>query len=349
MTSLPRVILGTMTFGGVTNPEDATTMILDFCDSDKWKELARDGDDPMLDSAIMYQNGKTEVLLGDITKKSKDNLPPTLSIATKANAFTKDKDLSPSGIRQQLNRSLKALQDDSVDIFYLHAPDAKNQIEPTLEEVQKMYEEKKFRKFGLSNFSAWETLYIHNYMSGRNYVAPTIYQGMYNAITRQVEGELFPALRKLNISFYAYNPLAGGMLSGKYLPTDTDKEAAKRNSENGYRFAGNSFWAKRYRERYQQKEQFEALEVVRESLGDVNMAEASFRWMRHHSQLKGQDGIIIGASKVVHYNANMRSLTEGPLSEELVKAFDIAAALCRDVCPAYQRGYSGSSVRKQNL
>ena len=366
----PRAILGTMTFGGTTTAKDATTMVLDFCNVNKWKELVKD--DPMLDSAIMYQNGKTEVVLGEIIMKNneennKDNntmlLPTTLSLSSKANSFTKDRTLSPAGVRKQLETSLKSFGRESIDIYYLHAPDSNNNIEPTLEEIQKLYNEKKFQKFGLSNFSAWETVYIHGYMTSRNYIVPTVYQGMYNAITRQVETELFPALRKLDMHFYAYNPLGGGMLSGKYSPSDNDKEAAKKNAEKGDRFSGNSMWAKRYRERFQQKEQFDALEIVREKLllpsssisdddNDVSssntcssMAEASLRWIRHHSQLKEEDGIIIGASKISHYNSNMKSLSAGPLSDDLVEAFDNAAKLCQDVCPNYSRGYSGSSVK----
>jgi aflatoxin B1 aldehyde reductase len=362
----PRVILGTMTFGGTTITKDATTMVLDFCNVNRWKELVKD--DPMLDSAIMYQNGKTEVVLGEImmkNKNSKDNnmlLPTTLSLSSKANSFTKDSTLSPAGVRKQLESSLKSFGRESIDIYYLHAPDSNSNIEPTLEEIQKLYNEKKFNKFGLSNFSAWETVYIHGYMTSRNYIIPTVYQGMYNAITRQVETELFPALRKLDMHFYAYNPLGGGMLSGKYSPSENDKEAAKKNSGKGDRFSGNSIWAKRYRERFQQKEQFDALEIVREKLlisisdddnddKDVSsttcssMAEASLRWIRHHSQLKEDDGIIIGASKISHYNSNMKSLSAGPLSDDLVGAFDNAAKLCQDVCPNYSRGYSGSSVK----
>lgn len=220
-----------------------------------------------------------------------------------------------------------------------------------------MFVEQKFRKFALSNFSAWETVYIHNYMSSKDgYVVPTIYEGMYNALTRQVEDELFPALRKLKMKFYAYNPLAGGMLTGKYIPTtaetpDDDEEQGAGGAENnkddaGGRFAGTSFWAQRYRERYQQKEQFEALKVVRNALGGdtAGMADASLRWIRHHSKLNGDDGIIIGASKFSHYRANMESLAAGPLSDDIVKAFDEAARLCQNVCPAYSRGYSGSAL-----
>lgn len=341
--STPRAILGTMTFSGATNLEDATTMVLDFCSPNR-RELVRDN--PMLDSAIMYQGGKTEVLLGNMIRLNDQNLPKSLSIASKANPFTKDKNLSPAGVRSQLMASLKSLQADRVDVFYLHAPDVNNHIEPTLEEVQKMFQEGKFQKFGLSNFSAWETVYIHNYMSTRNFVAPTIYQGMYNAITREVETELFPALRKLGMSFFAYNPLAGGMLSGKYQPSENDSQAAEQNAAFGERFAGNSFWAKRYRERFQQRDQFEALEIIRKSLGELTMAEASLRWLRHHSLLSKEDGIIVGASKLSHYNANMDSLDRGMLSDELVKAFDDAAKVCLDVCPHYSRGCSGSSLKE---
>uniref|UniRef100_A0A6U3QDN9 NADP-dependent oxidoreductase domain-containing protein n=1 Tax=Ditylum brightwellii TaxID=49249 RepID=A0A6U3QDN9_9STRA len=337
-----------MTIGGQTNKTDAATMIQDFGENPKWINITNS--QPMLDSAIMYQNGKTEKVIGSLLS---DEQRGKLSIATKANAFTPDKDLSPSGVRLQLEESLKSLQQDSVDLFYLHAPDAQNHIEPTLEEVQKMYKEGKFQRFGLSNFTAWEVVYIHSYMSARDgYVLPSIYQGMYNAITRQIETELLPALHKLGMGFFAYNPLCGGMLSGKYtLPSeDMDAgEAAGKVAGANSRFAGNNIWAKRYRERYHQKQQFEALDIVREALQNdgtgIGLADASLRWIRHHSKLRENDGIIFGASKVSHYEANMTSLVcGGPLPDLIVKAFNDANKICKDVCPNYARGYSGSSL-----
>eukprot|EP00980_Cylindrotheca_fusiformis_P016735 scaffold5039_cov119-Cylindrotheca_fusiformis.AAC.2 len=351
--STPRVILGTMTFGGTTASDtettggnttsdaDATAMLLDFCTEPKWKDIVKEN--PMLDTAIIYQGGRTEQFLGNVLKQEK--FPSTLSIAAKANPFTKDTNLTPAGIREQLVSSFKALQVESVDIYYLHGPDPNNPIEATLEEVQKLHTEGKFQTFALSNFTAWETVYIHGYMKSRNYILPTVYQGMYNAITRKVEKELFPALRKLNIRFFAYNPLAGGMLSGKYQPSENEEEVAKLNSAAGTRFSGTSLWAKIYRDRFQKQEQFAALEVVRKALGeDESMAAASLRWMRHHSMLTELDGIIIGASKTTHYNSNMQALSEGPLPEKVVQAFDEAAKMCESVCPDYARGYSGSAI-----
>lgn len=338
----PRIVLGTMTIGAQTNEADAATMISDFC-GPKWagRQLVRDN--PMIDTAIMYVNGKTEQVLGRILNNG--SYTDTISLATKANPFAKDKNLSPSGVRSQLEASLASLRrDDGVDIFYLHAPDVNHPIEPTLEEVQKIHDEGKFRRFALSNFTAWETVYIHSYMSQRGYVAPTIYQGMYNAITRQVESELLPALRKLGMSFYAYNPLGGGMLTGKYAPQESDEASAKANADVGGRFAGKTIWAKRYRERFQRREQFEALEVVRAALVDGDgMADVSLRWLMHHSKLGPGDGIIVGASTLAHYHANMQSLHSGPLPDYVVKAFETANGMCQEVCPDYARGYSGSA------
>ena len=64
-----------------------------------------------------------------------------------------------------------------MDIFYLHGPDAGNEIEPTLEEVAKLHQEKKFHRFGLSNFTSWETVFIHGYMEKKGYILPSVYQG----------------------------------------------------------------------------------------------------------------------------------------------------------------------------
>ena len=397
-----------------------------------------------IDTAIMYQNGKTEQIIGRIMKDLPS--PPSTSsssssttarrgvrIASKANPFTRDKDLSPIGLRAQLDTTLKSLQAADgdglpLDLYYLHAPDAHHNIEPTLEEIQKQFAAGKFKRFGLSNFAAWEVVYIHQYMSRRRgYVVPTVYQGMYNGLARQVETGLFPALHKLGIAFYAYNPLAAGMLTGKYnnnnnhnakkqqkqqeqsndnkydekdpklaaSATTTASEAScgrtdgdvDPNSVIGTRFAGTSYWARRYRDRYQQREQFDAVDVIQTAVDTYNsssniksksggdddddeattttttttiltMTDASLRWLKYHSFLRGSngDGIILGASTLDHFRTNLHALegggdlsssgdgSGGPLPPEIVKAFDDAWAICKDVCPDYSRGYSGSAL-----
>lgn len=103
-------------------------------------------------------------------------------------------------------------------------------IEDTLAEVNELYKEGKFKSLGLSNFQAWEVAHIYHTCKANGYVTPTVYQGMYNAITRDVEKELLPCLRKLGISFYAYNPLAGGILTGKHHGGEPDAGRFKDNA-----------------------------------------------------------------------------------------------------------------------
>ena len=115
------------------------------------------------------------------------------------------------------------------------------------------------------------------------------------------------------------------------------------------RFNGETPWGKIYQQRFMQEKQFEAMDLILQACaasGDIPPAEAALRWMMYHSGLSGArgDAIIIGASKVEHFDANMSALAAGPLPQEVVDAYDKGWELCRPVAPAYSRGYSGSAL-----
>jgi aflatoxin B1 aldehyde reductase len=292
-----------------------------------------------IDSARMYGGGKTEEILGDVMK---DDIAH-LRVATKANPWYGD--LSRQGVRKQLEDSLKALKVENVDVFYLHGPDAKHDIRETLDEVQKMYKEKKFERFALSNFTAWETTWIHNYMSKNKWITPSVYQGMYNPITRTVETELFPALRRLGMDFYAYNPLAGGMLSGKHVRDN-------KESRRGGRFRDDTQWGKIYQERFMLDAHFDGMDIIKKACEKekINPVNAALRWMKHHSKLSNDgDAIIIGASKIQYFTANVNALDEGKLPDSVVNAYDKAWEIIESAhaVPKFSRGYSGSSLKME--
>mmetsp|Transcript_3667 Transcript_3667/g.4897 ORF Transcript_3667/g.4897 Transcript_3667/m.4897 type:complete len:429 (+) Transcript_3667:119-1405(+) len=208
-----RIILGTMTMGGQVSPGSSKKMLQSFLKAPCVQNHLTAGK-AELDTARMYQHGKTEAVLGDIMN---GDLKEKVYIATKVNPFKGyDETLRPESIVRQVEASLEAMRIESVDLLYLHAPDHSTSIEITLEACHKLFLAGKFRELGLSNYTAWETVHIHHLCKQRGWVQPSVYQGMYNALTRQVEKELFPALRKLNIRFYAYNPLAGGLLTGRH-------------------------------------------------------------------------------------------------------------------------------------
>uniref|UniRef100_A0A3Q3QEB9 NADP-dependent oxidoreductase domain-containing protein n=1 Tax=Monopterus albus TaxID=43700 RepID=A0A3Q3QEB9_MONAL len=276
----PVSVLGTMAFGGRADAKQSLEMVKTFLDRGH----------NQVDTALMYVDGKSETVIGDM------NLPKTVRIATKANPWN-GKTLKPESVRSQLETSLQNLRTDCVDLFYLHAPDHQTPIQDTLKACNDLHKEGKFIEFGLSNYASWEVAEIVCICRHNNWIAPTVYQGMYNATTRQVETELLPCLRYYGMRFYAYNPLAGGLLTGKYHYKD------KEGSQPEGRFFGNN-WAATYRDRYWKQSHFQGIDVVLKALESVygsekpTLTSAAIRWMYHHSQLKGDlgDGVIIGMS-----------------------------------------------------
>ena len=91
-----------------------------------------------------------------------------------------------------------------VHIIYLHYPDRSVPFEETCIAINQAYREGKFDRFGLSNFAAAEVEQIVDLCKENGFVVPSVYQGLYNAVARQGEKELFPVLRKHGIAFYAY-------------------------------------------------------------------------------------------------------------------------------------------------
>lgn len=157
----------------------------------------------------------------------------------------------------------------------------------------------------------------------------------YNATTRNIEPELIPCLRRYGLDLVVYNPLAGGLFSGKYSATGADGLPAP--PETG-RFSDSvGAMGGMYRARYFRSSTFRALAVVEEAVArhaGLTMVETALRWLLHHSALRfaahGQtapganDGIIIGVSSEEQLKANIKALEGGPLPDDVVKALDEA-------------------------
>ncbi|KAL7843261.1 hypothetical protein AOLI_G00247730 [Acnodon oligacanthus] len=320
-SKIPATLLGSMAFGGRADADLSGKMVQAF--------LERGHDE--LDTAFMYTDGQAETIIGGM------KLPKTVRIATKANPWD-GKTLKPESVRSQLETSLKRLQTQSVDIFYLHAPDHENPVKDTLQACNELHKEGKFKELGLSNYASWEVAEIYCICKDNDWVLPTVYQGMYNGTTRQVETELIPCLRHFGIRFYAYNPLAGGLLTGKYHYEDEDK-----NQPAG-RFFGNK-WAAAYRDRYWKESHFHAIDGILKALEAAyrsqkpTLTSAAIRWMYHHSQLNGDlgDGVIIGMSTMEQLQENLAAAQEGPLTQEVVDAFKHGWDLVAHECPNYFR------------
>ncbi|RPD64667.1 Aldo/keto reductase [Lentinus tigrinus ALCF2SS1-7] len=316
------VVMGAMTFGeegkegARVNKLEDIEAILDIFQAHGHSEV---------DTARVYAGGTSEEYLGKVDWKKRG-----LAMGTKLYPMTDPRGLalglpkithSPEDLRKQLDLSLKALQTDCLDLWYLHGPDRTTPYEITLKAVNELYKEGKFRRFGISNYMSWEVAEIVGICKANGYIQPTVYQGIYNAIHRKVEPELFPCLRKFGIAFYEFNPLGGGFFTGRY-------HSFQDQVQPGSRFDPKQHMGMAYRARYWNEPHFNALSKI-EAVAqkhNLTMAEIALRWVSHHSLMERQfgDSVLIGASSTKHIEQNLIDLEKGPLPEEVLKVLDEA-------------------------
>ena len=277
-----------------------------------------------LDTAHIYCEGETENILGElITPQQRGEV----HLATKADPSAGD--LSARSVTRQLETSLTRLKTNYVDLFYLHSPDLTTPITETLQACWQLHQSGKFKEFGLSNYAAWQVSEIYQICERNGWMKPVVYQGMYNALTRDVERELLPCLRSYAIKFYAYNPLAGGLLTGKHPGFSQAAEEGRFKLHESYR---DRYWDELY---------FKAIDEVMRTctVSDTSMTSAALRWLSYHSSLSlsSDDGIVLGASRREHLEYNLNVLKEGPLAQDVVDALDHGWQISKPACIKYFR------------
>ena len=252
---------------------------------------------PILDTAYYYGNTQTEKTLGKIFNSKTYH---DLIIATKANPwfendFTNGRfgQLSKDGIEHQLNTSFMNLGCNKVDIFYLHCPDYETSIIETLEKCDELWRTEKFNDLGISNFSKEQLIEVLSICEKNGLNEPRYYQGMYNIICRKVE-ELFPILDNYNMNFWAYNPLAGGLLTGKYSTPDFSKKS---------RFKDNKIYQNIFLKP-------EIIYNLDDFLKSPRCLEYSLQWLFKYSKLHENDKVILGVSTIEQLDNNIKLINK---------------------------------------
>ncbi len=312
------LILGTMTFGESVFSPDVENYIDTFLDAG-YEEL---------DTAYVYNEGNCERLLGEALEK----LDRPYRIATKINPRISGR-LDGEAAYKQLGESLERLRLERVDTVFLHFPDPATPVESVLEAMANLHERGKFGELGLSNFPAWMVADVWRICEAHGWIRPTVFEGIYNPLTRKAETELNACLDRFGMRFYAYNPMCGGLLTGrygKYEEAPTDGRFTHRPNYQG---------------RYWKKSFFDAVDVIKAASQrhGIGCVEASYRWLAYHSMLRGErgDAILIGASKLEHLKQNMAAVQAGPLPEDVVSAFETAWKITKADSPEYFTLYRG--------
>ena len=308
-----RACFGTMTFGSQVDAALAATMI-DSC-------IARGVN--FFDTANMYQTGLSEELLGKALRGKRDKVVLASKVRAKMGDSPDQQGLSRVAITRAIDESLKRLQTDYLDIYYLHWPDSDVPIEETLETIDELVKAGKILYPAISNYSSWQTVEMLSLAQRHGYKPAVIAQQMYNLLARGLEQEYLPMARKFDVSIVAYNPLAGGLLTGKH----------KGNAITpGTRFDKNTM----YQDRYWHERNFQAvaeLQAVSEQAGR-SLVSVALNWLMHHTPT---DCVILGASKLEQLDQNLDALDEGPLPAEVAQQCDDVWKELLGPTPVYNR------------
>jgi aryl-alcohol dehydrogenase-like predicted oxidoreductase len=308
-----RLCMGTMTFGSQVDQGEAQRMT-DYC---------LDQGIQFFDTANVYNQGASEEIVGRCLKSKRDKV----ILASKA-CNPMERPRAYSGLSRQamhwaLEDTLQRLQTDYLDLYYLHRPDYETPIEESLETLEDFRREGKIRYGAISNYSAWQHAEIFSLCEKNGWQAPHTAQQMYNVITRNLEQEYVPFAKRFEVSIVAYNPLAGGLLTGK-------QSAAAPIA--GTRFDGNQ----QYLSRYWHGQYFDAVQELKgiaERHGRT-LLETSLGWLLHQERV---DSVILGASRFEHLKANVEAARSGPLPAEVMEASRDVWMKLRGPAPQYNR------------
>ena len=222
-----RVALGTMSFGGDADEHTAWTI---------WR-AARDAGINFIDSADVYNDGRSEEMLGRFMQSDRD----LVVLATKA-YFPIGKDANARGssryhLVRAVEASLRRLQTDRIDLYYLHRFDEAPALDESLRALEDLVRAGKILYPACSNFAAWQVAHALGIQAMRSWAPLVAIQPMYNLVKRTAEVEILPMAHALGVAVVPYSPTAGGLLTGKYGTT--------RRPERG-RLLYNKMYATRY-------------------------------------------------------------------------------------------------------
>ncbi|MBV8820605.1 MAG: aldo/keto reductase [Acidobacteriaceae bacterium] len=308
-----RLCFGTMTFGGQAD-EAVSQRLVDCC---------IDAGINFFDTANVYNQGRSEEILGKALGNRRRNIVLASKVRGAMGESPEDKGLSRAAIHKAIDASLKRLGTDYLDIYYLHQPDYDVAIEETLEAMDGLVRAGKVRYPAASNYAAWQMADMMWIARQKGYRAATIAQPMYNLLARGIEQEFLPMAERFGVSSVVYNPLAGGLLTGKHQ---------QEQPLVGSRFDRNQM----YLDRYWHPAYFTAVEELRRIADKAgrSLVSLSLNWILHHTRA---DCVILGASKPQQLEENLKTADEGALTADAVAECDAVWAALRGITPKYNR------------
>lgn len=309
-----RLSFGTMTFGSQADQVTSARMV-DQC---------LDAGINFFDTANMYNKGAAEEVLGKALGARRSRVMLASKVRFKMGAGADESGLSRPAILKAIDASLKRLGTDYLDIYYLHWPDYETPIEETVAAMDEVVRTGKVRQIGVSNYSAWQFCEILWTAEKLGAAASHISQPMYNLLARSIEDDYLAFCKRFEIAVMCYNPLAGGLLTGKH-----QKQSGPLG---GTRFDNNAL----YQGRYWHDDYFSAVEELRLIGHEAgkSLVQLSLQWLMAQPQV---DSIILGASRPEQLEENLKACEGVPLNPEALNRCDAVWNRLRGITPTYHR------------
>jgi aryl-alcohol dehydrogenase-like predicted oxidoreductase len=276
-----------------------------------------------LDTANVYNCGAAEQITGRILQGRRNRVILASKVGLKMGDAEDQVGLSRRAIFRAIDETLQRLQTDYLDIYYLHQPDYSTPVEETLAALDHLVRTGKVRYPATSNYAAWQICRARCLAETAGHAPMNITQPMYNLLARGIEQEYFPMAKEMGVTTIVYNPLAGGLLTGKHkaenpLP-DTRFERIPA-----------------YRSRYWKKPILRAVDRLAGAacIDGRTLVSVSLNWILHHSQA---DCVVLGASCIEQLQENIHALDDGALSPALLDTCDEVWDEIGGITPKYNR------------
>jgi aryl-alcohol dehydrogenase-like predicted oxidoreductase len=300
--------LGTMNFDGEGFFNMAGS--LDRKSAGRLVDIAVDHGVNIFDTSNAYTTGKSEIALGEILKGRSDQLLVGTKVRFGMGQGPNEQGLSRFHIIHECEASLKRLQRDRIDVYFLHEWDGQTPIEETMEALNTLVKQGKVRYIGCSNFSAWHIMKAMMAADRHNFEKFVCQQIHYTIESRDAEFELVPAGIDQGVGIQVWSPIAGGLLSGKFRRGKTPEtsrhisgwtEPPIRDEDRLYRI-------------------IDALVEVGEAHG-VSAAQVALSWLAGRP---GVASLIIGARNEAQLKDNLASASLVLTVEERKKLNEVS-------------------------
>lgn len=291
-----RIVLGTMNFGARTPAREAERLVA----------LALERGVTRIDTANLYANGEAESLLGRTLGGARDRVYLASKVGARPVGRATE-GLSRARVLAAVDESLTRLRTGHLDLLYLHVPDPSVPLAETLEALAELVACGKILAWGASNYAAWQLVELFATAREVGLAPPARAQQLYNALVRQLDVEYFAFAARYGLATEVYNPLAGGLLTGRHAGLEADRR-------------GSRFWKNtRYERRYWNEALFARraeLESLAGSLG-LTLVTLAYRFLL----ARGVAGVVVGPGTAAHLEDALGALTE-PLDPAAMAAID---------------------------